>query len=62
MVKKIKRYLAGVAEEIRKVDFPSKKETQAMTTLVIVVSALLALFVSLSDFTFSSFTKWLISK
>lgn len=62
MVKKLKKYLNEVAEEIKKVTFPSKAATKEMTTLVVVVSILTALYVSLSDFAFSSFTKWLMSK
>ncbi len=62
MLKKIKNYFTGVAEEIKKVTFPSKKETKEMTTLVVVLSLAVALYVSLLDFGFSSFTKWLISK
>lgn len=62
MVKKIKNYLTGVIEEIRKVTFPDKKETKEMTTLVIVLSLAISLYVSLLDFGFSNFTKWLISR
>ncbi len=62
MVKKIKNYLTGVIEEIRKVTFPDKKEAKEMTTLVIILSLAISLYVSLLDFGFSNFTKWLISK
>ena len=61
MVKKIKNYLTGVIEEIRKVTFPDKKEAKEMTTLVIVLSLAISLYVSFLDFGFSNFTKWLIN-
>lgn len=62
MVKKIKNYLTGVFEELRKVTFPDKKETKEMTTLVVILSLAISLYVSLLDFGFSNFAKWLISK
>ncbi|MDO5561201.1 MAG: preprotein translocase subunit SecE [bacterium] len=62
MVKKIKTYLAGVVEELKKVSFPSKEDTKQMTILVIALSTIMALYVAGVDFGFSSFTKWLISK
>ncbi len=61
MVKKIKTYFTGVVEEMKKVTFPTRQETIAMATLVIVICLLISIYVSLLDFGFSSFTKWLIS-
>lgn len=60
-MKKIRRYLQGVWEELHKVSFPSKKETWQMTTLVICVSAAIALLVSGFDFSFSNLLKLLIT-
>jgi preprotein translocase SecE subunit len=61
MMKKIKNYLTGVIEELGKVTIPDKKTTKEMTTLVIVLSLAISLYVSFLDFGFSNFTKWLIN-
>ncbi len=60
-MKKITDYLKSVWLELQKVDFPSKKQTWEMTTLVVVVSVLIAVFVSGLDFGFSKLVQWLIT-
>jgi preprotein translocase subunit SecE len=60
-MKKIRAYLQGVVSEIKKVTFPSKKETWGMTTLVIVLSGIVAVYVGVIDLGFRAFVKWLIA-
>lgn len=60
-MKKLCLYFRGVISEVKKVTFPSKEETKQMTTLVIVLSLLLALYVVVADLGFAKFVNWLFS-
>ena len=60
-MKKIRRYLQSVWEELQKVSFPSKVETWQMTVLVICLSVAVALLISGLDFGFNNLIKVLIA-
>lgn len=52
-MKKLAAYLKGSWEELRKVTWPSKKDTTKHTTIVIVFSVAIAAFIGLLDFVFN---------
>ncbi len=55
-------YLREVSQELRKVSWPTAKQTQNMTLLVIAVSLAVALYVGVLDFVFSEAIKLLITR
>lgn len=60
-MKKIRRYLSGVMEELKKVTFPGKDEVWQMTSLVVAISLVLAIAMGLCDFVFRTFIRWLVT-
>ncbi|MDX9779179.1 MAG: preprotein translocase subunit SecE [Patescibacteria group bacterium] len=50
---KIKRYIQEAIEELKKVSWPSKKETYQYTLLVIGISLAVAAFLGVLDFGFN---------
>jgi len=50
---KIVEYFKGSVEEMKKVTWPTKKETQSYTLLVVGISLAVALFLGAIDFIFS---------
>lgn len=54
------KYFNEVVEEVKKVSWPTSKKTIEMTTLVVVVSVLLALYTGILDFAFSQLMKFFI--
>lgn len=53
MLNKLLNYLKASQEELKKVVWPSKKETQNHTLLVIGISLLVAIFLGAIDFLFN---------
>jgi len=53
MANKIVEYLKGSVEEMKKVTWPTKKETKNYTLLVIGVSVAVALFLGALDYIFN---------
>lgn len=54
----IVEFLGDVKSELRKVSFPSRKETVGSTTVVIVFCVIMSLYLSVVD----SFLVWLVAK
>ncbi len=52
-MRKIKRYIQEAIEELKKVSWPSKKETYQYTLLVIGISLAVAAFLGALDFGFN---------
>ncbi len=61
MANKLINYLQGSVEEMKKVTWPSKKETQNYTLLVIGISIALALFLGALDYILAWALKLIIS-
>ncbi|MEK7203394.1 MAG: preprotein translocase subunit SecE [Patescibacteria group bacterium] len=59
---KITNYIQGSIEEMKKVVWPTKKETYNYTVLVICVSLGVAIFLTVLDFIFSQGIKFIINK
>lgn len=59
---KLVSYLTEVQDELRKVIWPTKRQTIQMTIVVIVVSALVGSFLGGLDFVFTKITEFLIKK
>jgi preprotein translocase subunit SecE len=58
---KISRYFQESLEEMKKVTWPTKKETYTYTVLVIVISLAVAAFLGILDYIFNlGFTKFII--
>lgn len=55
------RYFSQVQEEMHKVSWPTRQQTQQKTLVVISVSILVALYISGLDILFSWITKLLLS-
>lgn len=53
VLKRIRNYLAEVVAELRKVSWVRRKELLTTTLVVVVFSALLAVFIGFFDFVFS---------
>ena len=58
MTESIRLFVTDVRAEMKKVSFPSRKETVGSTTVVIVFCILMSLYLSVID----SFLSWLVSK
>jgi preprotein translocase subunit SecE len=61
MINKLVNYVKGSAEEMKKVTWPTKKETRNYTLLVIGISLVVAAFLGALDYLFSQGLAWLIS-
>lgn len=59
---KIVNYFKESAEEMKKVTWPTRKETYNYTLLVIAISLGVALFLGLLDYIFSSGFQYLINR
>ena len=59
---KLAEYLKGSVEEMKKVTWPTKKETKNYTMLVIGISIGTAVFLGLLDFVFSKGIELIISR
>jgi len=60
MVEKIKNYFRTSLEEIKKVNWPTKKETYNYTIIVIFISIAVAFFLYILDQSFSFILKMFI--
>jgi len=60
IVDKISGFLKEVQSEMKKVSWPTRKETLGSTTVVIVVVLILALFIGLSDVILSKIMELLV--
>jgi len=60
MIEKIKGYIRTSIEEIKKVNWPTKKETYHYTLVVIAISAFVAVFLYGLDQVFSTALKIII--
>ncbi len=58
MTESIRLFITDVRGEMKKVSFPSRKETVGSTTVVIVFCIIMSLYLSVID----SFLVWLVSK
>ncbi len=58
MIDSVRTFLGDVRGELRKVSFPTRKETVGSTTVVIVFCILMSLYLSVVD----SFLVWLVAK
>jgi preprotein translocase SecE subunit len=59
MLKELRTFLSQVMEEMRKVVWPTKEETQSFTLVVLVAVAVVAVWVGGLDLIFSRFVAWL---
>ncbi|NCN99975.1 preprotein translocase subunit SecE [Candidatus Falkowbacteria bacterium] len=59
---KLKNYLQESLTEMKKVTWPSKKETYNYTVLVIAISIGVAIFLGILDYIFSTGFQFLINK
>lgn len=61
-MEKIKQFLREAYGELRRVSWPSREQTIQYTTLVVVISIGIALFLGLLDYLFSDIIKNVIIK
>lgn len=61
MINKLVNYVKGSAEEMKKVTWPTKKETRNYTLLVIGISLAVAAFLGALDYLFSYIFTLIIS-
>ena len=59
-MKFLKTYIGQVVAELKKVSWPSKKQTIGKTILVIIVSTIVALYISGVDFALQSLMRFII--
>lgn len=60
MFTKIKKFFDESRTEIRHVNWPTREEAIRLTSVVIVLSLILAAFLGLSDYGFTNLVKYLI--
>jgi preprotein translocase subunit SecE len=61
-MKKVTQFLREAYAEMKKVSWPSREQTIQYTTLVIIISLSVALFLGVLDYMFGSFIKDVIIK
>ncbi|GAB7232206.1 MULTISPECIES: preprotein translocase subunit SecE [Facklamia] len=54
-------YIKGVANEMKKVTWPTLRETNRYTWTVIVMVVILSLYFALTDFAFDRLISWLVN-
>ncbi|MFH0951115.1 MAG: preprotein translocase subunit SecE [bacterium] len=59
---KIANYLTAAVQEMKKVSWPTKKETYHYTVLVIVISVVIAAFLGGLDYLFNALLQVLLNK
>lgn len=57
----LKKYIGQVVAELKKVTWPTKKQTLNKTILVVVVSAIVALYISGVDFVLQALMRLLMN-
>lgn len=57
MIRKIKQFLEEAKQELSKVVWPSREQTVRLTLAVILISTLVALYLTLLDYVFSGIIK-----
>lgn len=62
MVLKIKTFLKESFSELKRVNWPTKKETARLTVVVIVLSIGVSALLGFFDYSFSSFIEYLLTK
>ncbi|MBN1326920.1 MAG: preprotein translocase subunit SecE [Candidatus Cloacimonetes bacterium] len=62
MIKKILRFFKNVRQEMAFVSWPSKNDLKEGTTVVIVMSAVVAIFLSVVDWLFGTIVRFLLIK
>ena len=62
MVNKLKNYVNDSIEEMKKVTWPTRKETYNYTLLVIGISLAMAIFLGMLDFVFSKGLELIITR
>jgi len=61
-VNKVTKFLNQSLDELKKIQWPSKKETLRLTGFVIGVSAVAGLLVMMFDYVFKKFLTYLLTK
>ena len=61
-VKQVNKFIKQSLEELKKIQFPSKKETIRLTGYVIAVSAVAGLLITLFDYVFKELLTFIITK
>lgn len=57
----IVRYFKGTRAELRKVTWPTRDETKSLTTIIVIVTVAMALFLGLLDYIFQVVAAGIIS-
>jgi preprotein translocase subunit SecE len=60
--KRVKSFLSDVRNEMRKVTFPSRKEVQATTTVVIITVILFGIYFFIIDQAIGSGVNWVLHR
>lgn len=53
-------YISGVVEEMKRVTWPTAKETNKFTWTVLLMVLFFSLFFALTDYTFGEFINWFV--
>ena len=61
-VNKVEKFLKQSYEELKKIQFPSKKETIRLTSYVVGVSVAAGFLITLFDYLFKEFLTFIITK
>jgi preprotein translocase subunit SecE len=62
MLNKLTRYIRESLEEMKKVTWPTRKETRSYTILVIIISVGVAFFLGGLDFIFNYILQYIINR
>lgn len=62
MIKKSKKFVEDVQAEFKKVQYPTRQATIKSTSIVIVVTAIIAIYLGISDFGLSELMQILLAR
>jgi preprotein translocase subunit SecE len=60
-IPRIRSYFAEVIAELKKVVWPTKKETWRLTMLVIIVAGVIGIVLGVADYSFTHLMRWVIN-
>jgi preprotein translocase subunit SecE len=61
MVERTRRYIAETSGELRKVNWPTRREAGYLTVVVLVVTSIMAIILGTADWVFSKIFEWILT-
>lgn len=58
---RIRRYIAEVVAELRKVTWPTREEAKRLTKMVLIIAGAIGLILGTFDYSFTHLMDWIVS-